>query len=109
MKFEFVEFYHIDNPKNKRTRKALGTCHVYAYSDEVQFDIRGIMVLKNPKGLWFLMPHRKDIDPETNQMVTYPVFSFGKKEMQQELVDFLTNEVTPIIRERLNPTKAKIA
>lgn len=108
MKYEFVEFYPF-HEGDKCPKNCVGTCHIYAYSDEIQIDYRGILVrkLKNG-GFLFHFPHFKQIDPEENRKVSYPIIRLADPH-HENLLKFMFSKVAPIIRERLNPKMAKSA
>lgn len=105
MRYEFVEFYPLST-NEKKGKKAIGTCHIYAI--DIELDIRGIVVSKTPKGFFYHFPHAWQIDPETNKREKYPILRFTNEDKHQELLKFMFDEVTPIIKEKLNP-KMKIA
>lgn len=100
MKIEFVEFYKYDGKRfNKSTRKILGTVHVYLIEEEL--DIRGINAIDTGKGIFFFFPHFYAIDEDTKEIVKYPYMRFVNDNKHKALMDFLHQEVKPIIRERL--------
>ncbi len=98
MKFELVEFYPIKNPKFKKT---IGTIHIYAI--DCQLDIRGIFVIKSGNSMFFNFPHFRGVDDETGQEVNYPLIRWTNAATQKEMMEFLHQEVRPIILERLKP------
>jgi hypothetical protein len=100
MKIEFVEFYPY-NPEIsiKKNKNILGTVHIYLIEEEM--DIRGILVSKAGKGIYFHLPHYTAIDEETRKPVRYPHIRFTNDSKHKSLMDFLHNEVKTIIRERL--------
>lgn len=102
MKFEFVEFYPIKNNKNRR---ALGTVHIYAI--DCGLDIRGILATKQGKGIYFNFPHYNAKDQETGEDVRYPHIRWTNEKTNQEMWDFLRNEVRPIILENLRKNESK--
>ena len=97
MKFELVEFYPETEPKNK---KFLGTVHIYAI--DCQLDIRGILVSKQGKGMFFNFPHFWAVDEETKQRVRYPLIRWTNDATHKEMMDFMHLEVRPEIEKRLN-------
>ena len=100
MKIEFVEFYRSNNVMcNKKTKKTLGTVHVYLIEEEL--DIRGISVIDTGKGMFFCFPHFYAIDEDTKEVVRYPYIRFVNASKHKTLMDFLHTEVKPIIRKRL--------
>ncbi len=102
MKFEFVEFYpSAEMPNNKS--KALGTVHIYAI--DCKLDIRGILVFKQGKGIFFCAPHFRGIDTETGKIVKYPLIRWTNQETQQEMIDFLHKEAKPVILKSLKESK----
>lgn len=100
MKIELVEFYPY-NPKFaiKHHKNTLGTIHIYLIEEEM--DIRGILVCKAGKGIFFNLPHYTAIDEETGKPVRYPHIRFTNDSKHKALMDFLHNEVKPIVRERM--------
>lgn len=106
MKYEFVGFYP-EVEKKKRDKNLLGTCHIYAI--DLEIDIRGILVKKTPRGFFYHFPHGWQFDPETKKKEKFPIFRFTNQEKHKELLGFMFNEVTPKIKEILNPCKIKIA
>jgi len=100
MNFEFVDFYPISDPKNK---KIIGTVHVYIFFSEIdfQFDLRGIRVFNHKNNIFFRLPTGRCIDPETKKKVLFPFFGFAKKEDEKKLKDFLSEKVNPIIKEKI--------
>jgi hypothetical protein len=99
MQYEFVEFYPVIC--KKKHQQLVGTVHIYIYSEEFQFDLRGIMVALYKNKLYFRMPGGKGADSETKEMIRYPYFGFTQKEEQDKFIAFLQKEVSPIIFERL--------
>lgn len=104
MKYEFVDFYPY-HEGDKVPKNGLGTCHVYMVDQKL--DLRGILVKKNKKGFLFLLPHLKQIDPDTGKSATYPVFRFNTQEQHRELIDFLFKECSAAIWEKIKPKKPK--
>lgn len=101
MKFEFVEFYPVNEKTRGRMKKgSLGTLHIYAIDCEL--DIRGISVVKQGKGIYFHFPHFFGFDTETGEETRYPLFRWTNQTTHQEMMDFLKNEIKPMILERLN-------
>ena len=101
MKFELVEFYkNLSKKTDKRTKDVLGTVHVY-WIDE-QLDIRGILVKRAGKGMFFCIPHFSTIDEE-GKMVRYPLLHFNNEEKQKEFMNFLHQVVKPKVKEILKP------
>ena len=96
MKFELVEYYPINNKQFPRT---LGTVHIYAIDCEL--DIRGIIVTKQGKGIYFNLPHYNAKDQETGENVRYPHIRWTNQKTQEEMLDFLHREVKPIVLESL--------
>lgn len=83
MNVEVIEFY----PAKKCDSKNLieGTMHVYI--QDLDLDLRGIKVKMTKKRFWFFqIPHRRGWDPETQQMVKFPLISFPSKEKHRELI-----------------------
>lgn len=100
MKFEFVEFYpNQSHLISDRRTKCLGTVHVYAIDCEL--DIRGIVVSRRGKSLFFSIPHFYGFDEETGKPTRYPLIHWTKAETQQEMMDFLHKEVKPEVVKRL--------
>ena len=107
MKFELVEFYEAtDKTKSKMGKKRLGTVHIYAIDCEL--DIRGILVTKHGRGIFFNFPHFKAIDRETGQEVRYPLIRWTNQSTQQEMMDFLHKVVKKEIMKRLNIPDHKV-
>lgn len=106
MKIEFVEFYPY-KPKvpNKHQKNNLGTVHIYLIEEEL--DIRGIMAMKAGKGIFFNLPHYVAIDEETGKPVRYPHIRFTNESKHKDLMDFLHNEVKPIVRKRIEESLVK--
>lgn len=104
MRFELVDFYPItDKNRGKAKKNLLGTVHLYMI--DCQFDIRGIRVSKNGKGIYFQMPHIFGFDHETGEKIKYPVFHFTKQENHDEMMNFLHTEVKPIVQEKIKAQK----
>ncbi len=101
MKFELVDFYPATEPRFKKN--AVGTVHIYAI--DCQLDIRGILVTKHGKGLFFNFPHFRAVDSETKQEVRYPLLGWTNESTQKEMMDFLHKEVKPIILEKMKEKK----
>lgn len=103
MKIELVEFYpYTPTEKQKVDRFMLGTVHVYLIDEEL--DLRGIQVKRmrgKTKGIIFLFPHVNALDPETKERVRYPLVRFTNEEKHKQLLDFLHEQVKPLIKERL--------
>ncbi len=89
MKFEFVEFYPA--PSYNIKKDVVGTVHIYAI--DCQMDIRGIVVIKRGKHLYFKFPHFHGEDPETKKRTIYPYIRFTDEKTHQELLDFLHTKV----------------
>jgi len=104
MKFELVDFYPISKKTRTKSKTIVGTVHLYLI--DLNIDLRGIRVNRTKNSIHFLMPHSVAYDDEAKKEVYYPIFSFTKPEQYKEMLDFLHNEVKPIIKERLN-AKAK--
>lgn len=105
MKFELVEFYPVGkNPQKKLNKNFLGTVHLYFI--EEKFDLRGIKVVLRSKSIYFLTPHMWGWDEDEQKIVHYPVFRFTDENKHKEFMDFLHNEVKPIIKERLASLKS---
>lgn len=105
MKFEFVEFYPwplLEKP-NKNQRRLLGTVHIYAYSADVQFDLRGLLVIRWKDKIYINVPNYRGFDEETKKKVSYPMFTFSKEEDQKSFREFLKTTATDIIRSRVGP------
>ncbi len=106
MKIEFVEFYpYSPKAQNKHQKKILGTIHIYLIEEEL--DIRGIMALRTGKGIFFNLPHYVALDEETGEPVRYPHLRFTNESKHKEMMDFLHNEVKPIIRKRIEKSLVK--
>lgn len=109
MDFEFVEFYSWGFEKDKKNKNRIaGTAHVYAYSKDFEVDFRGILVYINKNKVYFSPPHKKSIDADTGANVSYPCFSFPNEDHRKKFVEFLKNDVEPIIRERLKLPAVKL-
>lgn len=104
MKFELVEYYPI---KNKKFERTLGTVHIYAIDCEL--DIRGILVTKQGKGIYFNLPHFKAKDEETGELVRYPHIRWTNQKTHEEMLDFLHREVKPLVLESLKSKEDKNA
>lgn len=96
MKFELVEFYPATEPKKKNF---LGTVHIYAIDCEL--DIRGILVTKHGRGMFFNFPHFRAKDEETKGWVRYPLIRWTNDATHKEMMDFLHEQVKPEIKKRL--------
>lgn len=96
MKFEFVDFYPKRIPGNKRYR---GTCQVYFI--DIQMDLRGIQVQKVGAKLYFRIPRGFAHDQETGKEVMYPIIGFTDEKITTSLFEFLQQEASPIIWEKL--------
>lgn len=102
MKFELVEFYAIDN---KEFPKTLGTVHIYAIDCEL--DIRGILVTKQAKGIYFNLPHYNAKDQETGENVRYPHIRWTNQKTHEEMLNFLHREVKPLVLKNLKARGVK--
>lgn len=101
MKFELVEFYEAtEETKARIGKKCLGTVHIYAIDCEL--DIRGILVTKHGKTIFFHIPHLNDVDRDTGEKVRYPIIRFTNQQTHKEMMDFLKKEVKNEIKKRLN-------
>lgn len=96
MKIEFVGFYPVAPALKSRYKKMLGTVHLYLIEEEL--DVRGILVMKSGKGLFFCLPYFQTIDAETGEKVRYPHIRFTNEEKHKKLIDFLHSEVKPAIK-----------
>jgi hypothetical protein len=101
MKFELVEFYPATEPKFKKN--FVGTVHIYAIDCEL--DIRGILVTKNGKSMFFNFPHFKALDSETGLEARYPLIRWTNEATHKGMMDFLHKEVKPIILEKIKGEK----
>ena len=99
MKFEFVEFY--ETTDDKLPKNFVGTVHIYAIDCEL--DIRGIRVTLHGKGMFFNFPHFKAIEEDTGKPIMYPLIRWTNEKTHKEMLDFLHNEVKPLILGRLKP------
>lgn len=102
MKFELVEFYPEQHKKFKDT---VGTVHIYAI--DCQLDIRGILVTKRGKAMYFTLPHFKAKDQETGEIVRYPHIRWTNQDTHKEMLDFLHREVKPLVLETLKSKSEK--
>jgi hypothetical protein len=102
MKFELVEFYPIEN---KQFPKTVGTVHIYAIDCEL--DIRGILVTKQGKGIYFNLPHYNAKDQETGENVRYPHIRWTNQATHEEMLNFLHREVKPLVLESLKSREVK--
>lgn len=101
MKFEFVEFYPVKAKESKKTRKRiLGSVHIYAI--DCKLDIRGINVLEKGKQVFFYFPHFLGVDDETGEKVRYPFIRWTDNKTHESMINFLHQEVKPIIKRILN-------
>jgi len=101
MKFELVGFFPLtDKNRGKAKKSTLGSIHIYLI--DCQIDIRGIMVSKKGKSLFFHIPHFYGLDGETGEPIRYPFFRFTKEKDHQDLLDFLHKDVKPAIFKHLN-------
>jgi DNA-binding cell septation regulator SpoVG len=99
MKFELVEFYKWPfKQKNQKERYTLGTVHVYWIDQEL--DIRGILVKRAGKGMFFAIPHFNTLDEE-GKPCRYPLIRFTNEEKQKEFLNFLHQVVKPKVKEIL--------
>lgn len=106
MKFELVDFYPItDKNRGNSKRNVLGTVHIYAI--DCQLDIRGIKITQNGKNMFFHLPHIFSQDHETGEKVRYPVFRWTKESTHTEMMEFLHNQVKPIVQEKLKAKREK--
>lgn len=55
-------------------------------------DIRGIIVSKRGKSLYFLLPVARGIDEETGKFVFYPIVAFTDLKIKDEILKFLQND-----------------
>jgi len=100
MKMEFVKFYPLaPSLKKNRHKNTLGTVHVYLIEEEMS--LRGILVLKSGKGIFFSLPHFSTINAETGEKVSYPHVRFTNDEKHKNLINFLHQHVKPIIKDIL--------
>lgn len=99
MKFEFVEFYPWNEGKTLKKTSPIGTVHIYAIHCEL--DIRGIRVFKKKENLYFFSPFLICTDLETGEKNRYPIIRFTNEKTHNEMMDFLKNEVKPIVLEKL--------
>lgn len=97
MKFELVDFYPQGLPEKRKD--FIGTVHIYAI--DYDLDIRGILVTRRGKKLFFTFPHFRTIDRETNLPVKYPHIHFTNPEKQKEMMDFLHQVAGPEIMKTL--------
>ena len=103
MKFEFVEFY----PRTEGSQwggRYIGTAHIYIV--DCSLDVRGILVEEDHGSIRFKMPHFRDWD-ENGKPVKYPHIRFTDPKDHKDMMNFLHEEIKPIIRKRLNIYKKK--
>jgi hypothetical protein len=96
MEVEIVEFY-----PDPQVKKGLLTGTLHAYICDLGIDIRGIIVKKRKENWYFGMPSRSAIDPETNGIVRYPVFSFSDKAKTDALIEEIRTKGRKYIEEKL--------
>lgn len=78
---EVVEFYPFDPITNPKKFK--GTLHVYLI--DLEMDIRGIVVVKQGKGIFIDLPRKMYIDEDTDERKTYPIVSFSDSKKTRAL------------------------
>lgn len=94
MKIELIEIY-----KEKTNNKNfIGTAHVYLIDYEM--DLRGIGVFKGNKGYYCKLPYRYSVDPETKNVVGYPVINFTNIAKQKELNNMILAVVKAKMEEK---------
>ena len=104
MKFELVEFYPItDKNRGNLKKNALGTVHLYVI--DCDLDIRGIRVTKHGNTLHFHLPHCIGFDHETGEKIKYPIVRWTSQSKHDELMDFLHQQVKPVILDRITVRK----
>ena len=81
MKIELVEFYPLEEKKEKRYLK--GTLHIFLA--DFGIDIRGILFIFRKDKVMMRFPYRSALDPDTKQFVQYPIFNFVDIKKSQEL------------------------
>lgn len=99
MKIEVVGFYPNAKPPTKKNR-GLGTLHVYLV--DIGLDIRGIGVVKNGKGYYFLSPQKYGNDENREP---YPVVTFTDPVKQKEYIQALKTVATEFLNEELKKGK----
>ena len=99
MDFEFVEFYPVnEQDKGKISDKIVGTVHIYCI--DCKLDIRGIQVSFFNRGVYFNIPRYPGYD-ENGKKIRYPLISWTNQEDNKSMLNFLHNEVKPIIKKRM--------
>lgn len=83
MNIEIVEFY--EDMRNDAKQILTGTLHVYLIDEEI--DLRGVYVSKR-KNYWYIgFPQKVGFDPDIEENVRYPVFSFTNAEKNKQLLN----------------------
>lgn len=107
MKFELVEFYPItEKNRGNASKNNLGTIHVYCIDQQI--DLRGIKVMSTKgkaKEILFFMPHVRGFDCETGDKISYPIFRWTDQKNHEALMNFLHQEVKPVIKTRIKEAK----
>lgn len=103
MTIEFVGFYPLISPIKIKKATLIGTAHVFLVEERI--DIRGIGVIKKNNNIWYSMPFKRDIDPETKKSIRYPVISFLDKDKQDQIIDCLKKACPKAMQEALEHTK----
>ncbi len=99
MKIEIVEFYReIPYKTNQKSRKILGTMHIYLI--DYKIDLRGIVVSRIKNFYFFRLPHGKQRDIETGKLTSYPILSFSEEGLYQSILDFLHTQGIKYIEEQ---------
>lgn len=96
MDIEIVEAYDIVK-KNKKSFN--WSVHVYICAE--QFDLRGVFISKRGKSYFVHLPHRWTTDPETNENVCFPTFSYTSPEKNKDLIDSIREKAVPFIKEKI--------
>ena len=104
MEINFIEFYPNLNPRPHS--KVLGTVHLYIA--DFKMDLRGIRVVKSGQNLIFKMPHVRGWDYEEDKEVFYPVVNFVDPNSKKEILDYLHQQVKPLIKTILAGQESKI-
>jgi hypothetical protein len=97
MEIEIVEFYETFRDEEKHTLK--GTLHIYLV--DLQLDLRGLQVLVEKKFWRINIPHQRGKDPDTGEIVQYPVFAFMDREKTRQLIDLMRKKGREFIMKKV--------
>jgi len=97
--FEIVEFYPSEPELAQKNHKVIGSLHIYVI--DCQMDIRGILVIKTKKGIFFHMPHGSNYDYDEKRVVHFPVINFTQEGKMEAMKNFVQTEGRKYISRKL--------